>query len=241
MNITIQIPSSLSDITLGQYQKWSKVSGDDDFRARKMIEIFCSVDLAHISKMRYVDIQDITSHLIGLFEEPLAHTRVFKLKDTKYGFIPNLEDITFGEFTDIDEFVVEWDTMHKAMAVMYRAVIAKVGEHYTIDKYNALSEHSEIVKEMPINIVLGALNFMLRLGIELSRATLQSLETEIKMDSQTYLNPEGSLNVGVGSASIIPSLTEMQQGLMKLATLTSTLRSLSSPLRLRKPKLKPQS
>ena len=48
MEIEVKVPENLSEITLGQYQKYLKIQdGDNDemFIAQKMIEIFCNVEL----------------------------------------------------------------------------------------------------------------------------------------------------------------------------------------------------
>ena len=49
VQIELSVPTALSDITLGQYQKYLKVleenEGADDFLALKTIEIFCKISL----------------------------------------------------------------------------------------------------------------------------------------------------------------------------------------------------
>ena len=51
MNIEINVPSSLSEITLGQYQKFLKIAENNqegNFLDAKMIEIFCEIGRAHV-------------------------------------------------------------------------------------------------------------------------------------------------------------------------------------------------
>ena len=48
MNIEINVPTSLNEITLGQYQKFLKVAQENQecsFLNAKMIEIFCGIPL----------------------------------------------------------------------------------------------------------------------------------------------------------------------------------------------------
>ena len=42
--------------------------------------------------------------------------------EVEFGFIPKLDNISLGEFVDLDSYMSDWDNMHKAMAVLYRPV-----------------------------------------------------------------------------------------------------------------------
>ena len=55
MKIEINVPTSLSEITLGQYQKFVKISENNpegNFLDAKMIEIFCGIPLSESYKLR---------------------------------------------------------------------------------------------------------------------------------------------------------------------------------------------
>ena len=54
------------------------------------------------------------------FDEKPDIIRHFKLLSVDMGFIPNLERISLGEYIDVENNIVDWQTMHKAMAVLYR-------------------------------------------------------------------------------------------------------------------------
>ena len=54
MKLELNVPTSLNEITLGQYQKFlitKDGSNDEEFVAQKMIEIFCGIQLKEIAKM----------------------------------------------------------------------------------------------------------------------------------------------------------------------------------------------
>lgn len=38
------------------------------------------------------------------------------------GFLPKLDEITLGEFIDVESNIGDWQNIHKAMAVLYRPV-----------------------------------------------------------------------------------------------------------------------
>ncbi len=61
MNIEINVPSSLSEITLGQYQKFLKIAENNqegNFLDAKMIEIFCGIPLSDSYKLKMSSVTD---------------------------------------------------------------------------------------------------------------------------------------------------------------------------------------
>ena len=62
MKVDIEIPESLNEITLEQYQRYLKIQDnneDEKFLAVKMIEIFCDMRGDHVLQMRATDINSI--------------------------------------------------------------------------------------------------------------------------------------------------------------------------------------
>ena len=60
----------------------------------------------------------------------------------------------------------DWETMDKAMAVLYREVKENKKSKYTIESYN--SEKEIDFKNMPLDVALGALFFLKSLKQELT-------------------------------------------------------------------------
>lgn len=159
MKINIEVPTTLNDITLDQYQRITRLEGDEEFMTRKMIEIVCGVDQDVIGMLQLDAIELIMSKIKAAIEENDSEfERIVELDGKKFGFHPNLEDITFGEFVDLDRYLGDWKEMHKAMSVLYRPVIAKVGQSYAIEKYKG-SIYSDTMKKLPMTNVNGALLF----------------------------------------------------------------------------------
>ena len=96
MKLEINVPDSLNEITLGQYQKFLRIEQtDEQFVAQKMLEIFCGVKLTEAMSMRIKDVRAIISHLDELLSQQPQLVKKFSLKGQEYGFIPNLEDMSF--------------------------------------------------------------------------------------------------------------------------------------------------
>ena len=191
MRAEIYVPDTLSEITLGQYQKYLKIqesNKDDNFLAMKMIEIFCGLRNETIMAMKANSIKDITMILTDMFNEKPPLVKHFKLKDKEYGFIPKLDDMSFGEYIDLDSFIGDFENMHKAMNVLYRPVKQKFKNKYIIEDYD--SKDPEVLKDMPMDAVLSSILFFYNLGMDLSKAMLSYLNQNKEMDLTQYLTSE---------------------------------------------------
>ena len=221
MKTEIVIPTSLSEIPLKSYQEFMKVvekSNDQEFIGQKTVEIFCGLQMKDVVRVKWNDIRDLTVHLNNIFKEKPKFQATFKIKGVEFGFIPNLEDMTFGEYIDLESNISSVETFHKAMAVMYRPITKKVKDRHEIFEYTGTDEFSEVMKYAPLNVVLGATVFFSTLGSDLVQHTLTSLETEIKKNPKimTLAKERNLINDGDGTIQSMRFLKETLQSLMKL-------------------------
>jgi len=217
MKVEITIPTDLGEVTLKQYQKFLKIAEgneDSEFLHHKMIEIFCNTNLKIVPQIKYKDILDITNVLTGMFNQEHKFVKTFKLGGVEFGFIPNLEDITSGEYMDLDNYINDLKDFHKAMAVMYRPINSKLLGKYTIEPYLGSDVYSELMKNAPLNVVLGARVFFYRLGNELLKSTLTYLESN--KEAMNILNNRNSGKGGDGIHHSMLLLKGMLEDLTKL-------------------------
>jgi hypothetical protein len=213
MKVKIKVPETINDITLGQYQKFQKIAENvtqSEFLDQKMIEIFCEIELKYVILMTRKSVKEIVAHINSLFSGNYELQTTFKLKGTEttvdFGFIPNLDNISQGEYMDLDTYITDWKEVHKAMAVLYRPITNKKGDKYTIGNYTGTDEFAELMKFMPLGIALGAYVFFYRLGSELLNSTLTFLTEEAKELISQQL--DSSLSDGDGITQSIDLLTE---------------------------------
>jgi len=183
MKVEVYIPDTLSEITLGQYQRYLKLQQDntnENLLATKMIEIFCGLRNETIMAMKANSIKDITMILTDMFNEKPQLVREFKMGGVSYGFIPKVEDMSFGEYIDLDTFIGDYENLHRAMNVLYRPIKLKDKEKYLIEDYD--SKDPDVMKSMPMDAVLSSILFFYNLGMDLSKAMLNYLE-----DNETNL------------------------------------------------------
>ena len=210
MKLSITVPTELKDLTLGQYQKFVKIqkaNEDPTFIAQKMIEIFCGIDLKDTFKIKVTDVNEIVAILNNLFDNKPELITTFKMNDNEYDFIPNLEDISLGEYVDVDSYLSDWDNMHLAMNVLYRPIKMKYGDKYDIVDYEA--KESEVMKDMRLDIVFSCLIFFYNLGIDLSNDMMDYLMDK-RLTSLTGDAVSSATN-GVGMDAFTNSLKEILQ------------------------------
>lgn len=215
MKVEIQVPSDLSEITLEQYQKFAEINTDDNqdssFLMHKTVEIFCNLNLKDIAKIKYIYVQEILSDINNLFDKKQNLIPKFKHKGVTYGFIPVLDDMTLGEYVDLDENFTNWETMHKAMTVLYRPITLDKGDRYQIEEYDGL-DNADLMKSIPLNVVMGCMFFFYNLNNELLKTTLNYLSQEVPKQLTTGQLQTLARN-GDGINQSMESLKEMLQGL----------------------------
>lgn len=211
MKVKVNIPNTLNEITLGQYQKYLKIQDnneDENFLAMKMIEIFCGLRGDTIYAMKAKSIKDITGVLTEMFNDKPTLVKKFKMNNIEYGFIPMLEDMSFGEYVDLDTYIGDFENIHRAMAVLYRPVKQTHKEKYLIEDY--IAADNDIMKDMPMDAVLSSILFFYHLGIDLSQVMLSYLQQEGEM---TLAQQETLAKNGAGINQFSASLTEILQDL----------------------------
>jgi len=209
MELKVVVPTDLSEITLEQYQKFARLEGDEEFLTHKMLEVFCNVPLNKLPNVKFKSLTGVVNRLNGMFATKPSLKLEFTLGGQTFGFIPNLEDITFGEYVDLDNYMADTQELHKTMAVLYRPITQRAGKRYDIEPYESAEKYSELMKQAPMDVVLGATLFFYRLGSDLLLATMNSLEKQTTSIAEK-LNSEGS---GDGTPRSITLLKEMSQSL----------------------------
>ena len=211
MKVEVYIPDTLSEITLGQYQKYLKIqenNEDENFLAIKMIEIFCGLRGDTIMAMKANSIKDITLILTEMFNEKPQLVKEFKMGGRNYGFVPKLEDMSFGEYIDLDTYIGDMNNIHRAMNVLYRPMKQKYQDRYLVEDYTG--EDPEKMLNMPMDAVLSSILFFYNLGMDLSKAMLNSLEKDQETSLAQYLTSEES---GDGINHFSVSLKEILEDL----------------------------
>ena len=227
-DIKLIVPDSLHEIELGQYQTYlasiENLDATEDAEQinRKLIETFCGLKPEQVNLLPLTSVESLLGVLSGAFSEEFELIRHFELDGVKFGFIPKLDDMSLGEYIDLESTFGDWEKMHKAMAILYRVVNFEKGEKYDIVSYETNEELAEAMKMMPLSVVMSCMVFFYHLGTELAQATLSYTQKVVKESSTTSQVREALELNGVGINQFTDSLKAMSEDLMKLQPYRST-------------------
>ena len=204
MKINITIPENLNEITLYQYQRFEKLIKDNEpseFVNQKTIEIFCNIELKDVARIRIAEVSEILKHLNELLQNKPKLTQTFKLGVYEFGFIPKLEDLTAGEYIDVENYLSDTQTLHKAMAVLFRPIKSKVNKLYTIEEYESSDKYSEVLKYMPLDVALGCMLFFSTLLNDCVNGLTDYIQSEVEQ-SEAVKNLLEKSGVGINQSML---------------------------------------
>ena len=220
----IKVPSVKENIQLHKYQRYVKLLQDNedidvDFHRLKVLQIFCGLELSEANKMPITELDFIVEHIMSMMSREDKLQRRFTMTDpsgktVEFGFMPNLSEMTLGEYVDLESYISDWEQMHKALAVMYRPIIGGNKDFYEIEEYKGSSKYADIMKDAPMTVATGAMVFFYSLGKELLRTTLHSLQEEVQKDLRQQKHPSEASGDGINQ--YMHSLEEMSLSLERL-------------------------
>jgi len=192
------IPTDLSDITLWQLQALTKLDAtplNDLERKKQTIELLTSIDRTTIDKVKLWDLNDVYSKLLSLSKASEGLHQFVKIDNVKYGFIPNLSDISTAEFGDLDTLCQDLnENLHLIMAILYRPVDKEANGKYSIEVYDAdLEERSRLFKKkLKANVVNSAILFFWSIGNDYLTDLLTSIQVGEETKSSNHSVKSGA-------------------------------------------------
>ena len=175
----LEIPTLLNDITV------NKEDADEEFLIHKTISIFCGISMKDVLTIDAQEAQEIALEIYAVLNQKAEFVDRFELNGVKYGFIPNLEDLSLGEYIDLETYLKDQKNLHKVAAVMYRPITKQYKELYDIESYNSDLKAQEVMKRAPIGIISQAVVFFYNIANELLADSPRYLEREAKEAQET--------------------------------------------------------
>ena len=195
--------SSWSDVTL---EKWLKLldfqEGTKSEEARDTIEALSNIPKNTINQLELKDVAVIMGRVSEMQQkQDSSLKRIIEVGGKQYGFHPNLDDITLGEYADIETFIkndIE-KNLPELMAILYRPIVEEKNDIYIIEAYDGnISIRAEEMKKMSAEQVQSALVFFYHFGILLC-LTSESYLMELLKGMKQQLPQNPSQKNGVGS------------------------------------------
>jgi len=216
MKAQITIPDNLNELSIGQYQKFLTVTDglEGEFLNQRTVEVFTQTPFNRVLTMSHKDVKDIANSMIDLLSGQVEFQHRFKIKDVEFGFMPDMENMTSAEFADLSRYIGDWQTMHRAMAVMFRPIVEQRKDAYEIAEYKGTKDFGDLMKFAPLGIAMGAMVFFYNLVNDLLNFTqLYTLEEAAK---EIIAEQHNSVRSGAFTKTSIHSLKEILDDLVKL-------------------------
>jgi len=187
--------SSWDDVTLENYIKLVDFhTGTKSKQALETIAELSNIPKELIKQLELKDVAEIMSKVSEMQQEQDGSLkRVIEIDGKRYGFHPDLDSITLGEWADIETLVgrdIE-KNLPEVMAIMYRPIVEEKNDIYTIEAYDGnISIRAEEMKKMSASQVQSALVFFYLFVKKLQRIlALFSQERLMEMKVQSQQNP----------------------------------------------------
>jgi hypothetical protein len=170
----LRLPANYSDLTLRHLQVLETT--DDPI---KRVQVVTGKPFAELRKMPQALLVEAAAHIDSLLAREVSkHEPILTLGGKEYGFIPDWEKFSAGEWIDMETYTKDfWKTAHKAMSVLYRPITQKWGDKYTVAEYTAQEDATPFL-DMPAPAVAGALLFFWTTERELLSTLESSLTTK---------------------------------------------------------------
>ena len=185
-----------SDVTL---EKWLKLidfhNGSKSSEATETIAALSDIPKKLIKQLELKDVAVIMGRVAELQQKQNSSLKkIIEVEGKEYGFHPDLDSITLGEYADIETFIKNDIEKHlpELMAILYRPITER-GENgvYTIQAYDGnIRIRTEQMKKMSAEQVQSALVFFYHLGNVLLTTLPSYLMDRLKeMKMQSQQNP----------------------------------------------------
>jgi len=193
-----------SDVTL---EKWLKLidfhNGSKSSEATETIAALSDIPKKLIKQLELKDVAVIMGRVAELQQKQNSSLKkIIEVEGKEYGFHPDLDSITLGEYADIETFIKNDIQKHlpELMAILYRPITER-GENgvYTIAAYDGnIRIRTEQMKKMSAEQVQSALVFFYHLGNVLLTTLPSYLMDRLKeMKMQSQQNPLQKNGVGL--------------------------------------------
>ncbi|QDP62828.1 MAG: hypothetical protein Unbinned579contig1003_23 [Prokaryotic dsDNA virus sp.] len=172
-----------TDVTLEKWAELVRLNSDNKGdEAIETIEALSDIPKKIVAQLSVADVALILHKIAKAQKKTDDHLkRIITIEGEDYGFHPDLEELTIGEYADLEHFLKQGveNTLPEIMAIFYRPITERKGDLYTIEAYDGnITMRAEKMKQMSAEQVQSALVFFWTLGKELWKTMLLCLMAE---------------------------------------------------------------
>ena len=199
---SFKLIDSWEDVSLDTWIKlieFKKISKSKE--ATETIAALSDIPKKLIKELQLSDVAIILSKVYEMQQQKSNRLkRIITINDIEYGFHPELDSISLGEFADLEQFIKNGieNSLPEMMAILYRPVKKKSKNGYIISAYDGdIRMRTEEMRLMSAEQVQSALVFFYHLGRTLLNSILLfSMEQMKEMTKQSEQNHFQASGVG---------------------------------------------
>jgi len=234
MNNKIEIPSTLSHMTLREYIDIINIvrNNDDNLINDLVVSYYLGLEVNDLKDISIETYQLIIDNINNCLLEASSPKRgelkeIIEIDGVKFGFIPSLkkDKMTTGEYSDLDKYCTDINKLSNTMAILYRPItkIKKIGifrnkiYQYEIERYESSFKYNEKMLNIPASIAVDSLFFFSNLGKELLihfQAYLAKLK-KMMMKIKSVRRKETLVNISDGITKLNLLLEEISPNSIK--------------------------
>lgn len=221
---------TFEEVTLRMYYeiKAHLAQGEDRKTEFDIVSSMTGCPPEDLKKLKYQDWMLVWSeaqhHLSALGRTTDVIRPIVEFDGVKYG-LPAIEDITIGEFADLDLLLSDSSAENKLAeiaAVLYRPIVSQKGETLILESYDSVSYRDRVAKfaDFPLTAIKSANAFFLQsansslkstaeyLLKEAQKTNLMSPEDQVLLQSLLQQDPGGDLSTLL-QEKILSGLTKL--------------------------------
>lgn len=192
----LKFPLRFAEISLAQFVAFHAAKTD----VQRVMAI-CDATYEEANRITPQSLRVIVDKFRELLEIPTAvQCRRFKVNGTEYGFIPDLTEMSMGEWVDLSAHAGQiwqdgkepnYTALPAFLSILYRPITERIADRYRLAPYTGkeLEEHAKAINSLTMDRVQGALLFFSTIRKKLYVASLRYLEDRM-MEAIGEVNAE---------------------------------------------------
>ena len=150
----VNVPDSWSEITLADYQRWYIHPPQSHAEHLACMAGLCRTDAEVLQKLPRKDFEELVQTLQFTADRDLPPSRKIKIDGKEY-FIISSDDLTLGEWVDVDAVLGDDENLTK-LSDMLSIICRPAGEEYN---HKTAKERAQLFRQQPCSKMIPLVSF----------------------------------------------------------------------------------
>jgi hypothetical protein len=159
-----------TQMSVGQFQQYNKDAGRFNSDPIELLSLYLGIDRKKLKSLPKNQIQFVlhylTNEITQVKKDELIET--FFLDGVEYGLEKDWGRLAWGAWQDLEVLSSEniEQNIHQILAILYRPIVDKKGDKYTIIPYDdeEIMSRVELFRELPISYWFGVSSFFFQIA-----------------------------------------------------------------------------